>query len=136
MTTMNTVKTTDYVSNREYNRNKRAAKARKNARRRNHCILCVVAAIIALMMVLKVGGFIWKLNNVKLEVDHYVTYIVGPDDTLSGIASKFKMKGDKDYRFEMYQIMKENGISNENQIRHGQELKIPIYHYALVDDGQ
>jgi hypothetical protein len=125
----------DYVSNREYNRNKRAAKARKNARR-NRCILYCIVAIIVLMMALKIGGFMWKLNNVKLEVDHYVTYVVGSDDTLSGIASKFKMKGDKDYRFEMYQIMKENGITNENQIHYGQELQIPIYHYALVDDGQ
>ena len=135
MTTMNTVKTADYVSNHEYNRNKRAAKARKNARR-NRCILYCIVAIIVLMMVLKLGGFIWKLNNVKLEVDHYVTYVVGSDDTLSCIASKFKMKGDKDYRFEMHQIMKENGITNENQIHYGQELQIPIYHYALVDDGQ
>lgn len=135
--TMTTVKTADYVSDREYNRNKRAVKARKNknARRRNRCIL-VIIAIIVLMMVLKVGGFVWKLNNVKLEVDHYVTYIVKADDTLSSIASRFKMSGDKDYRFEMHQIMKENGITNENQIHHGQELKIPIYHYALVDDGQ
>lgn len=137
MTTMTMKKTVDYdyVSNREYNRNKRAAKARKNARR-NRCILYCIAAIIVLMMALKIGGFMWKLNNVKLEVDHYVTYVVGSDDTLSGIASKFKMKGDKDYRFEMYQIMKENGITNENQIHYGQELQIPIYHYALVDDGQ
>lgn len=135
MVTMTTVKTADYVSDREYNRNKRAAKARRNARCRNRCILCV-AAIIVLMMVLKIGGFMWKLNNVKLEVDHYVTYVVKADDTLSGIASRFKMSGDKDYRFEMRQIMKENGITNENQIHHGQELQIPIYHYALVDDGQ
>ena len=137
MATMTSKKTVDcnYVSNREYNRNKRAAKARKNARH-NRCILCVVIAIIVFMMTLKIGGFMWKLNNVKLEVDHYVTYVVGSDDTLSGIASKFKMKGDKDYRFEMYQIMKENDITNENQIHYGQELQIPIYHYALVDDGQ
>lgn len=137
MATMTMKKTVDcdYVSNREYNRNKRAAKARKNARR-NRCILYCIVAIIVLMMALKIGGFMWKLNNVKLEVDHYVTYVVGSDDTLSGIASKFKMKGDKDYRFEMYQIMKENGITNENQIHYGQELQIPIYHYALVDDGQ
>lgn len=132
-------KTADYTSETEYRRNKRVtkAKARKNARRRNRYILCVVvAAIIVLMMVLKIGGFMWKLNNVKLEVDHYVTYVVKADDTLSGIASRFKMSGDKDYRFEMSMIMKENGITNENQIHHGQELQIPIYHYALVDDGQ
>lgn len=139
MTTTMNKKNVDYVSEAEYRRNKRAAaaKSRKNKNaRRNRCILCAVIAIIVLMMVLKLGGFIWKLNNVKLEVDHYVTYVVGSDDTLSGIASKFKMKGDKDYRFEMHQIMKENHITNENQIRYGQELQIPIYHYALVDDGQ
>lgn len=139
MATMTTyMKNDNYVSEAEYNRNKRAAKARKNAhvRRRNRCILLCITVIIALMMVLKLGGFIWKLNNVKLEVDHYVTYVVGADDTLSGIASKFKMSGDKDYRFEMSMIMEENGITNENQIHHGQELQIPIYHYALIDDGQ
>lgn len=134
MTTMEK-KNINYVSEAEYRRNKRAAQTQKNVRR-NRTILAIVVAIIVLVATFKFGGWVNKITSRQLTVDHYETYIVRADDTLSGIASRFKMPGDKDYRFEMSMIMKENGISNENQIRHGQELRVPIYHYELIDDGQ
>ena len=136
MTTMNTVKTTDYVSNREYNRNKRAAaKARKNARR-NRCILYCIVAIIALMMTFKLGGWVDKITSRKLVVDHYISYRVKDGDTLSSIASRFDMSDSKDYRFEMYAIIEANDcIENDASIlQYDSTILVPIYKYELKED--
>ena len=135
MTTMNTVKTADYVSNREYNRNKRAAKARKNARR-NRCILYCIVAIIVLMMTFKVGGWVDKITSRKLVVDHYISYRVKDGDTLSSIASRFDMTDSKDYRFEMYAIIEANDcLENDASIlQYDSVILVPIYKYALKDD--
>lgn len=136
MTTMNTVKTTDYVSNREYNRNKRAAaKARKNARR-NRCILYCIVAIIVLMMTFKLGGWVDKITSRKLVVDHYISYRVKDGDTLSSIASRFDMSDSKDYRFEMYAIIEANDcIENDASIlQYDSTILVPIYKYELKED--
>ena len=135
MTTMNTVKTADYVSNREYNRNKRAAKARKNARR-NRCIIYCIVAIIVLMITFKLGGWVDKITSRKLVVDHYISYRVKDGDTLSSIASRFDMTDSKDYRFEMYAIIEANDCleNDASVLQYGSTILVPIYKYALKDD--
>lgn len=136
MTTMNAVKTVDYVSDVEYRRNKRAAaKARKNARR-NRCILYCIVAIIVLMMTFKIGGWVDKITSRKLVVDHYVSYRVEDGDTLSSIASRFDMTDSKDYRFEMYAIIEANDcLENDASIlQYDSIILVPIYKYELKED--
>lgn len=136
MTTMNTVKTADYVNDAEYHRNKRAAaKARKNARR-NRCVLYCVVAIIVLMMTFKLGGWVDKITSRKLVVDHYVSYRVNDGDTLSSIASRFDMTDSKDYRFEMYAIIEANDcLENDASIlQYDSIILVPIYKYELKND--
>ena len=135
MTTMNTVKTADYVSNREYNRNKRAAKARKNARR-NRCIIYCIVGIIVLMITFKLGGWVDKITSRKLVVDHYISYRVKDGDTLSSIASRFDMTDSKYYRFEMYAIIEANDcLENDASIlQYDSVILVPIYKYALKED--
>lgn len=138
MTTMNTVKTADYVSDAEYRRNKHAAaKARKNARvRRNRCILYCIVAIIVLMMTFKLGGWVDKITSRKLVVDHYISYRVKDGDTLSSIASRFDMTDSKDYRFEMYKIIEANDCleNDASVLQYDSIILVPIYKYALKDD--
>mgnify|MGYP002769236791 CR=1 FL=1 len=138
MTTAMNKKTVDYdyVNNREYNRNKRAANVRRNKNaRRNRCILLCIIIVIALMMVLKIGGWINKIISRELVVDHYVSYVVKDGDTLSSIASRFDMTDSNDYRFEMHAIIEANDdINGDGDIRHGQTILIPIYKYSLKDD--
>lgn len=138
MTTMNTVKTVDYVSDAEYRRNKRAAaKARKNARvRRNRCILLCIAIIIALMMVLKIGGWFNKITTRQVVLDHYIEYTVKDGDTLSSIASMYKMADSKDYRPEMYAIIEANDcLENDASIlQYDSVILVPIYKYELKED--
>lgn len=137
MTTATTMmKTADYVSNREYNRNKRAAARRNKNARRNRCILCVVTAIIVLMMVLKIGGWFNKITTRQVVLDHYIEYTVKDGDTLSGIASKYKMTNSKDYRPEMYAIIEANDcLENDASIlQYNSIILVPIYKYELKED--
>lgn len=131
-------KTADYVSDTEYRRNKRAAaKARKNVRvRRNRCILLCIAIIIALMMVLKIGGWFNKITTRQVVLDHYIEYTVKDGDTLSSIASMYKMADSKDYRPEMYAIIEANDcLENDASIlQYDSVILVPIYKYALKDD--
>ena len=125
----------NYVNNAEYRRNKRAAKARKNARR-NRCILYCIAVIIVLMMTFKLGGWVDKITSRKLVVDHYISYRVKDGDTLSSIASRFDMSDSKDYRFEMYAIIEANDcIENDASIlQYDSTILVPIYKYELKED--
>lgn len=125
----------NYVSDVEYRRNKRAAKARKNARR-NRCILYCIIAIIVLMMTFKLGGWVDKITSRKLVVDHYISYRVKDGDTLSSIASRFDMTDSNDYRFEMYAIIEANDcIENDASIlQYDSTILVPIYKYELKED--
>ena len=137
MATMTTgMKKDNYVSDAEYHRNKRAAaKARKNARR-NRCILYWIVAIIVLMMVLKIGGWFNKITTRQVVLDHYIEYTVKDGDTLSGIASKYKMTNSKDYRPEMYAIIEANDcLENDASIlQYDSIILVPIYKYELKED--
>ena len=125
----------NYVSDAEYRRNKRAAKARKNARR-NRCILYFICAIIVLMITFKLGGWVDKITSRELVVDHYINYRVKDGDTLSSIASRFDMTDSKDYRFEMYAIIEANDCleNDASVLQYGSTILVPIYKYALKED--
>lgn len=135
MATMNMNKSVNYVSDAEYRRNKRAAKARKNARR-NRCILLCIAIIIVLMMVLKIGGWFNKITTRQVVLDHYIEYTVKDGDTLSSIASMYKMADSKDYRPEMHAIIEANDCleNDASIIQYDSVILVPIYKYALKDD--
>ena len=91
-----------------------------------------LVAIISLVAVIAfwLGGKMFVIFHTDLVVDHYVSYSVSADDTLSSIASKFKMDGEKDYRRQMYEIKKANDI-NDDSIRWGETLQIPVFVHVV-----
>ena len=90
------------------------------------------ASIIVMTMVVSLwlGGKMFVIFHTDIVVDRYVSYTVSADDTLSSIASKYKMDGEKDYRRQLYEIKKANDI-NDDSIRCGQELQIPVFIHVV-----
>ena len=88
-----------------------------------------LVAIISLVAVIAfwMGGKAFMLFHTTLAVDHYETYVVRSDDTLSEIASMYKMDDEKDYRRQMHAIREENGINADCDIYSGQILQIPVF---------
>ena len=74
-----------------------------------------------------IGGKVTMMKNTELVVDHYVNYKVSAGDSLSAIASKYKMDSEKDYRRQLHAIREENGINADCDIHSGQELQIPVF---------
>lgn len=87
-----------------------------------------LAAIISLTVVVSLwlGGKMFVIFHTDIIVDHYVEYNVSADDTLSSIASRYKMDSEKDYRRQLYEIKKANGITDDS-IRCGETLQIPVF---------
>ena len=88
--------------------------------------LFVLVALVAFWL----GGKMFVIFHTDIVVDHYVEYNVSADDTLSGIASRFKMDGEKDYRRQLYEIKKANDISDDS-IRCGETLQIPVFIHVV-----
>ena len=86
--------------------------------------------ILTVAISLWLGGKMFVIFHTDIVVDHYVEYNVSADDTLSGIASKFKMDGEKDYRRQLYEIKKANDI-NDDSIRCGETLQIPVFIHVV-----
>lgn len=142
MTTMKTMNNVDHNSDREYNRNKRAARARQHKSaiciHKVHLsikmnILLFIAIIIA---VYNIGGWFNKITTRQVVLDRYIEYTVKDGDTLSSIASKYKMSDSKDYRQEMYAIIEANDCidTDASVLRHGSTILVPIYKYELTND--
>ena len=91
-----------------------------------------LAAIIFLTVVISLwlGGKMFVIFHTDIVVDHYVEYNVSADDTLSGIASRYKMDSEKDYRRQLYEIKKANGITDDS-IRCGETLQIPVFIHVV-----
>lgn len=91
-----------------------------------------LVAIISLVAVIAfwLGGKMFVIFHTDLVVDHYVSYTVSADDTLSAIASKYKMDGEKDYRRQLYEIKKANDI-NDDSVRCGETLQIPVFIHVV-----
>lgn len=91
-----------------------------------------LAAIISLTVVVSLwlGGKMFVIFCTDIVVDHYVEYNVSADDTLSGIASRYKMDSEKDYRRQLYEIKKANGITDDS-IRCGETLQIPVFIHVV-----
>lgn len=85
-------------------------------------------------MAFNLGMKIGKATSRKLVVDRWITYQVQPDDTLSSIASKYKMECEDDYRREAVAIREVNDINMDCDIYVGDILNIPIYKYELVEN--
>lgn len=88
-----------------------------------------LAAIISLVVVISLwlGGKMFVIFHTDIVVDHYVEYNVSADDTLSSIASRYKMDSEKDYRRQLYAIREANDINADCDIHSGQELQIPVF---------
>lgn len=88
-----------------------------------------LAAIIIFVAIVSyiIGGKVTMMKNTKLVVDHYVSYTVSAQETLSEIASKYKMDGEKDYRRQLHAIREENGINVDCDIYSGEVLSIPVF---------
>ena len=85
--------------------------------------LFVLVALVAFW----IGGKFTMMTSTELVVDHYVSYTVSADDSLSAIASKYKMDGEKDYRRQLHAIREANDINADCDIYSGQELQIPVF---------
>lgn len=83
----------------------------------------VLVALVAFWL----GGKFTMMTSTELVVDHYVSYTVSADDSLSAIASKYKMDGEKDYRRQLHAIREENGINADCDIYCGEKLQIPVF---------
>ena len=85
--------------------------------------LFILVALVAFLL----GGKFTMMTSTELVVDHYVSYTVSADDSLSAIASKYKMDGEKDYRRQLHAIREENGINADCDIYCGEKLQIPVF---------
>ena len=85
--------------------------------------LFILVALVAFWL----GGKFTMMTSTELVVDHYVSYTVSADDSLSAIASKYKMDGEKDYRRQLHAIREENGINADCDIYGGEKLQIPVF---------
>lgn len=85
--------------------------------------LFILVALVAFWL----GGKFTMMTSTELVVDHYVSYTVSADDSLSAIASKYKMDGEKDYRRQLHAICEENGINADCDIYCGEKLQIPVF---------
>ena len=85
--------------------------------------LFILVALVAFWL----GGKFTMMTSTELVVDHYVSYTVSADDSLSAIASKYKMDGEKDYRRQLHAIREENGINADCDIHSGEVLQIPVF---------
>lgn len=85
--------------------------------------LFVLVALVAFWL----GGKFTMMTSTELIVDNYVSYKVSAQDTLSEIASKYKMDGEKDYRRQLHAIREENGINADCDIYSGEVLSIPVF---------
>lgn len=98
---------------------KKFVKIRKSA-------LVAIIIFVAIISYI-IGGKVTMMKNTELVVDHYISYTVSADDSLSVIASKYKMDGEKDYRRQLNAIREKNGINADCDIHSGQELQIPVF---------
>lgn len=87
----------------------------------------VAMFIVAVAIGYIIGSKFTMMRNTELVVDHYVSYTVSADDTLSGIASRYKMDDEKDYRRQLHAIREENGINADCNIYSGEVLQIPVF---------
>lgn len=85
--------------------------------------LFILVALVAFWL----GSKFTMMTSTELVVDHYVSYTVSADDSLSAIASKYKMDGEKDYRRQLHAIREENGINADCDIYCGEKLQIPVF---------
>ena len=85
--------------------------------------LFILVALVAFWL----GGKFTMMASTELVVDHYVSYTVSADDSLSAIASKYKMDGEKDYRRQLHAIREENGINADCDIYCCEKLQIPVF---------
>ena len=85
--------------------------------------LFILVALVAFCL----GGKFTMMTSTELVVDHYVSYTVSADDSLSAIASKYKMDGEKDYRRQLHAIREDNGINDDCDIYCGEKLQIPVF---------
>ena len=85
--------------------------------------LFILVALVAFWL----GGKFTMMTSTELVVDHYVSYTVSADDSLSAIASKYKMDGEKDYRRQLHAIRGASDIDADCDIYSGQELQIPVF---------
>ena len=88
-----------------------------------------LAAIISLVAIVSLwlGGKMFVIFNTDIVVDHYISYTVSADDTLSSIASKYKMDSEKDYRRQLHAIREANDINADCDIHSGEVLQIPVF---------
>ena len=86
-------------------------------------ILFIMVALVSFWL----GGKFTMMKNTELVVDHYVIYKVSAQDTLSEIASKYKMDGEKDYRRQLHAIREANDINADCDIHSGEVLQIPVF---------
>ena len=84
--------------------------------------LFILVALIAFWL-----GEFTMMKNTELVVDHYVSYKVSAQDTLSEIASKYKMDCEKDYRRQLHAIREANDINADCDIHSGEVLQIPVF---------
>ena len=87
----------------------------------------VIIISLAIVISLWLGGKMFVIFHTDIVVDHYISYTVSADDTLSSIASKYKMDGEKDYRRQLHAIREENGINADCDIYCGEKLQIPVF---------
>ena len=85
--------------------------------------LFILVALVAFWL----GGKFTMMTSTELVVDHYVSYTVSADDSLSAIASKYKMDGEKDYRRQLHAIREANDINADCDIHSGEVLQIPVF---------
>lgn len=85
--------------------------------------LFILVALVAFWL----GGKFTMMTSTELVVDHYVSYTVSADDSLSAIASKYKMDGEKDYRRQLHAIREANDINADCDIYCGEKLQIPVF---------
>ena len=85
--------------------------------------LFILVALVAFWL----GRKFTMMTSTELVVDHYVSYTVSADDSLSAIASNYKMDGEKDYRRQLHAIREANDINADCDIYSGQELQIPVF---------
>lgn len=92
----------------------------------NKLFLATMLVLVSLVA-FWIGGKFTMMKNTELVVDHYVNYKVSAQETLSEIASKYKMDGEKDYRRQLHAIREANDINADCDIYSGQELQIPVF---------
>ena len=87
----------------------------------------VTLFILVALVAFWIGGKFTMMTSTELVVDHYVSYTVSADDSLSAIASKYKMDGEKDYRRQLHAIREANDINADCDIHSGEVLQIPVF---------